>query len=140
MIIRPETTKFIEELEKYSGRKMSYPTEVGGLLDGARRLNMIQTYEDLVFQAKFITKTIGIMKRIGARGEGYEKLATEFGSSLEKATTLLEQLLKGYPAKDGEQFLATFLAFDQKSLSRFLDLMQDLTLVKNWTVDGNRLP
>ncbi len=140
MTIRPETAKFIEQVEIHSGRKMSCPTEVGGLLDGARRSDTLQKYEDLIFQAKFITKTIGIMKRIGVDGEGYEKLATEFGSSLESVSTLLKELLKGYPAEDEQRFLAAFLAFDQESLSRLLDLMQDLTLVKNWTVDGNPLP
>jgi len=140
MVIRPETAKFITEVENHTGRKMSHPTEVGSLLECARRSNSLQTYEDLIFQAKFTTKAIAIMKRIGNDGEGYEKLATEFGSSLERVSALLKELLKGYPAEDEQRFLATFLAFDQNSLSRLLDLMQDLTLVKNWTIDGHPLP
>lgn len=140
MVIRPETAKFIMDVENHAGRKMSHPTEVGTLLECARRSNAMETYEDLIFQAKFATKAIAIMKRIGSNGEGYEKLATEFGSSLERVSTLLRELLKGYPAEDERKFLATFLAFDQISLSGLLDLMQDLTLVKNWTVDGNPLP
>jgi hypothetical protein len=140
MTIRPETTEFIAELEDHSGRKMSYPTEVARLLDGARRSNVLNEFEDLIFQAKFSTRTFGIMKRIGADGEGYGKLTAEFRSSVERASTLLKELVKGYPEEDGQQFHATFLAIDQDSLSKLMDLMQDLTLVKNWIVDGNPLP
>jgi hypothetical protein len=118
---------------------MKYPDEVGELLDGAVLGVRLPVFEDLIFQAKFVTKTLGVMKRIGADGEGYEKLATEFGSSLEKISTLLRELSKAYPSEDEEQFRATFLAFDQESLAKLLDLMGDLALVKNWTVDGHTL-
>lgn len=139
MTIRAETVKLIESVELHAGRKMKYAAEVGELLDCAHLGGRLPAFEDLIFQAKFAIKTLGVMKRIGSDGEGYEKLATEFGSSLEKVSTLLKELVNAYPQEDGQKFHATFLAFDQESLSKLLDLLGDLALVKNWSVDGHSL-
>lgn len=139
-MIRSETSQFINELEHYSNRKLTHPLEVGQLVEIARQTNKVELLEDAVFQAKFITKSYGVMKRIGADAEGYVKLSGEFQASLEKASTLLRTLIKESPDEIKNHFVQTFFSLKQESLSHLMELLNDLTVVKNWMLDGKPLP
>jgi len=140
MVIRPETSEFIENLERHANRKLNYPQEVAQLVDFARQANTIGLFEDAIFHAKFITKSYGVMKRIGVDGEGYDKLSAEFQASLQKIATVLKELLQHAPAEIGAQYETAFFSVNQESLSRLMSLINDLALVKNWRVDGKPLP
>ncbi len=138
--IRHETAQFVRELELYSSKKLHHPDEVATLIDLARAQNLIDVLEDAAFHAKFLTKALAVMQRIGAEGEGYPQLAAEFQASLEKASTLLKTLVKESPEDTKQHFVQTFFSLRQESFTELLDLMQDLTVVKNWRVDGRPLP
>ena len=140
MVIRPETSEFIENLERHANRKLNYPQEVAELVDFARQSNAIDLFEDAIFHAKFITKSYGVMKRIGVDGDGYDKLSAEFQSSLQKVTTVLKVLLQHAPDEIGAQHGTAFFSLNQESLPRLLSLINDLALVKNWRLDGKPLP
>ncbi len=138
--IRPETTQFVRELESYSSKRLYHPDEVATLIDLARTQNLMEVFEDAAFHAKFLTKAFGVMQRIGAEGEGYPQLAAEFQASLEKASTLVKTLVKESPEELKQHFVQTFFSLRQESLVELLHLMEDLTVVKNWRVDGRPLP
>ncbi|MBM4160925.1 MAG: hypothetical protein FJ217_07490 [Ignavibacteria bacterium] len=140
MVIRPETSRFISELEQHANRKLNHPYEVAELLDAARESDNIRLFEDAIFHAKFITKSFGVMQRIGADGEGYDKLSAEFQLSLDKAATLIRQIAETMSEGRRQHHRALFFSLDQESLSRFMEFLDDLSLVKNWRVDGNPLP
>jgi hypothetical protein len=140
MVIRPETSEFIENLERHANRRLNYPQEVAELLDFARQSNAIDLFEDAIFHAKFIAKSYGVMKRIGVDGDGYYKLSAEFQSSLQKVTMVLKVVLQHAPAEIGARHEAAFFSVNQESLSRLMSLINDLALVKNWMLDGKPIP
>lgn len=140
MEISPPTRKFLKELELHAGRKLFFPDDVAFLIEQARNGGMAEVLEDAAFHAKFVTKSFGVMKRIGADGEGYGKLSVEFQVSIEKVSTLLKILVKESADDLKVRFVRRFFSLDQGSMERLMNLMSDLAAVKNWRVDGNPLP
>lgn len=140
IVVRPETEQFLAALELYANRKFRFGKEIGILLDEAQKTGKTQIFEDIAFFAKFLAKSYDLMKRIGPDGEGYDKVAGEFRSSMEKSTTLLKTLVKETPDEVKQQFSGKFFHLDQESLSALMNFMKEMAWVKNWMVDGKELP
>ncbi len=96
--------------------------------------------EDLVFIAKFLSKTYDLLRRIGPDGEGFQKISAEFQANLEKANTLVKTLVKESPDALKQNIVDKYLRLDQESMTAFMELMRELAWVKNWILDGKPLP
>lgn len=137
---RPETTQFIKDLEVAFNRRLSYSQEIAQLIDLAHTDGKTDALLDVAFHAKFLTKSFGVMKRIGMDGEGYDKLSVEFQTGMEKVTTLLKTIIKESPAEIKNHFVGSFFSLSHDNLSNLMKLLDDLTMIKNWTLDGKPLP
>jgi uncharacterized protein (UPF0147 family) len=140
MALRAETLDFIRELERFSDRSLKYPNDIGYLVDAAVRNRKVATFNEAIFLAKFITKSLGVMKRIGVDGEGYDKLSDEFQENLRKVTSLLKDIVEGVPEEVRRSQTALFFNLTQESLDRLMSLLSDLAIVKNWVLDGKQIP
>ncbi|MEX1140206.1 MAG: hypothetical protein WEB33_13050 [Bacteroidota bacterium] len=140
MALRSETVQFLAALELSANQKFNFREEIGILLDEARRRGTMQVFEDLAFFAKFLSKSFDLMKRISPDGEGYDKVAGEFRSTMEKSTTFLKTLVKETPDEVKRKFSERFFRLDQESLSALMGFMKEFAWVKNWMVDGKELP
>ncbi len=140
MDLKSNTRQFIEDLQKYSSRRLVFPQQVGYFIDQATLQGLEQLFRDVIFQAKFAVKTKEIMSRIGRDAEGFDKLSTEFQNSIEKTSTLLKTIVKESPDEIKQLFVKDFFGLDQASFARFLSLLEDLSWVKNYEVDGQPLP
>jgi len=140
MAVRTETLDFIKELERTSNHKLSFPADVGHLLDAARQDKKMKAFVDAIFLGKFITKSAGVMKRIGPDGDGYDKLSSEVEAGIRKASSLLKGISQGCP-DDVTQLQSTmFFAMSHEALDRLMKLLADLALVKDWVLDKKPLP
>ncbi len=137
---QPEVREFIRQLEAQSRRRLEFPGDVGTLLELSYLQHHEEVFRDAIFHAKFVMKTKDVMARIGRGGEGYEKLATEFQNSIDKATTLLKTIVKESPEEVKQPFVRKFFGLDQESFGNLFKLLEDLSWVKNWEVDGKPLP
>ncbi len=135
-----ETEQFLADLQTYAGRQLHFPREVGYLLDLTRTRHLEQVFRDAIFHAKFAVKSKEVMTRIGTDGEGFDKLAAEFQSSIEKTSALLRTVVKEAPEEVKKRFVADFFSLDQRNLTNFVLLLEDLAWIKNWQVDGKPLP
>jgi hypothetical protein len=140
MDLQTSTRQFIDDLQRYSNRKLVYPQEVGYLLDQATLRGLDQPLRDAIFHAKFAVKTKEIMGRIGRDGEGFDKLSAEFENSIEKTSTLLKTIVKESPEEIKQHFIRDFFSLDQVSFGNFIKLLEDLGWVKNYEIDGRPLP
>jgi hypothetical protein len=140
MDVLPDMKDFIDELEIYAQRKLNYPVEVGELLQIVMQAKLINEFEGLIFQAKFLLRTQEIMKRIGPGMDGFEKLSTEFQSSMKKSIDFLNLLVERAPSDVARKLTDTFIVTETDSLNRFMKLLSDLSWIKNWQVDGKPLP
>jgi hypothetical protein len=140
MSVRPQTLEFIKELERSSNHKLSFPTEVGRFLDAARQDKKMNIFEEAIFLGKFITKSAGVMKRIGPDGDGYDKLSSEVQAGIQKASSLLKSISESRP-DDADAIQSTmFFAMNHEALERLMRLFGDLALVKDWVLDKKPLP
>lgn len=140
MALRAETLDFLRDLERFSGRSLKYPNDIGSLVEAAGRNRKTDAFNEAVFLAKFVTKSLGVMKRIGIDGDGYEKLSAEFQASLRNVTSLLKDIVEGEPEEVLRSQTALFFNLTQESLDRLVLLLSDLAVVKNWMLDGKQIP
>jgi len=140
MTIRPEIATFVEQLEQFSRRQFSHREEICQLAELAWSMNKTELIEDAAFHAKFITRALEVMRRIGRDADGYAKMEGEFRASTEKALTLLRTLIKDSPDDVKQHFLKNFISPSGENLPRVLQLLSELTWIKNWMVDGKALP
>lgn len=101
---------------------------------------MAQPFLDACFQAKFLVRSQEVMRRIGRGAEGFDRMAAEFRSGVERTMTLLRTVVKEAPTGPRDSFVLTHLQTDGESFARFLALCSDLSRIKNWEVDGRPLP
>ena len=140
MTLQVDTLDLLKELERSSRKKLNYPNEVGLVLEASWKGHRTKEFEEVIFLAKFISKSFDVMDRIGSDGEGYEKLSAEFESNIQKLSSLLKEILIDASDEIRQSLTALFLSLTPESLERLMLLLRDLTAVKNWVVDGNRLP
>lgn len=133
-------TEFVRSVEASSGRPFNFPEQVAQLLECANRFGMTEVFEDASFHAKFVLRAREVMQRVGKDGDGFDKLAAEHQTSIEKTTTLIRTLVKEADEEVKQRFVKDFFALDQESFSRLNGLLADLSQVKNWQVDGKPLP
>lgn len=140
MPLPEDITSFLKALGQFASRELPHRDDVGLLLAQARQVGDMKSFEDLIFVAKFVSKSIDVMRRVGPGANGYEKLATEFKENTERASVLARALLEHADAAEKRRFHDEYFGNNQESLGRFLGLLGDLSWVKNWRVDGKPLP
>ncbi|HLE34156.1 MAG TPA: hypothetical protein VJB38_16250 [Bacteroidota bacterium] len=140
MTARAETKQFLSDVQKFAGKPFLHGETIAFLLDEARTRGMLQMFEDLVFTAKFLSKTYDLLNRIGPDGDGFQKISSEFQTNLEKANTLVKTVVKESSDPLKQRIVDTYLRLDQESIAVFMELLRELAWVKNWMLDGKPLP
>ena len=135
MLVSQETTSRINAIREFSGEKILHADDLAALVELSRIHQHVQVLDDLGFLAKFLVKTSGVMKRIGTKGEGFDKLSREFTDNLEKATTLVRLLIKEGPEELKKHFTSTYFALTPHALDSLMELFYDLSWLKNWEID-----
>jgi hypothetical protein len=140
MTIRPDIKVFLAQMERDARRTLNCPAEVGELLQIVVQTGLSDDFDELIFQAKFLVRSREVMSRIGSGADGFEKLSTEFQSSMKKSVDALKNLIRRAPEDVAQKFNESFLARNTKSLENLMDLFSDLQSVKNLQNDGIALP
>ncbi len=132
--------EFVEELQVFARRPLNFPNELREILELTSRHGEASAFREAIFQAKFAVKTRDVMTRIGEKGEGYEQLSTEFQKSLERTSVLLKTIVEHSDESYRASLAVKFLEMKRESFGNLLKLLEDLSWVKNWEVDGKPLP
>ncbi|MBP1647476.1 MAG: hypothetical protein H6Q30_921 [Bacteroidetes bacterium] len=135
MHLSPPTSALVDALDDYSQHKLTRKEDLGILVELALHPDGKALLDELSFAAKFISKTYGIMRRIGMQDKGYEALSRQFAEQMEKAEGLGRSLLRSAPAGTEERFASTYYARSPEALERHLALLYDLSWYKNWVMD-----
>jgi hypothetical protein len=140
MNVHPDIAEFVANLEVFRGRKLHYPWEVGELLQIVLQTGLTNEFEDLIFQAKFLTRAQEVMKKIGFEAEGFDKLSAEFQSELTRSRDLLKILLGRTTEDIMRKYSDTFFTMETEGLFHLMQFYSDLSWIKNWQIDGRPLP
>lgn len=135
MEISSATSEILRSIEQLARKPLSRRTEMGMLIEVASQHGLERTLGDLSFYAKFCHKTHGIMQRIGAGAEGYEKLSAEFAANVQQCKDLLTSILRSAPDEIRQHFATYFLAVTPEGFANLLSLFADLSWYKNRLLD-----
>jgi hypothetical protein len=135
MQLSPSTSALVDALDAFSQHKLTRKDDLGILVELAAHHDAQAALDELGFAAKFISRAYGVMRRVGARDEGYEGLSRQFAEQMEKAEKLGRSLLQHAPAGMQEHFASTYYARSPEALERHLALLYDLSWYKNWLID-----
>jgi hypothetical protein len=136
--LSPSTITLLDTLDALSRRRLSHREDLGILLDLGAPPERAAALNDLAFRAKFLTRTFGIMQRIGREGAGYDRLESEFAVNLDVVRGHMRTLLDGTPDDVRERFTASYLAMTPAGLSNLMALLGDLAWYKNWLLDSTQ--
>jgi hypothetical protein len=135
MTLSSPTIALLDTLDTLSRRRLSRREDLGVLLDLGTPPGGVPVLDDLSFRAKFLTRTFGIMQRIGREGSGYDRLESEFAAVLEVVRGHLRTLLGDAPDDVRDRMTASYLALTPGGMSNLMELLGDLTWYKNWLLD-----
>lgn len=132
------TAGLLASLEAFAGRKLTRRDDLGIVIELAALHGRQDSLYELSVLAKVISKTHGIMQRIGVHGEGYDRISREFTDAITKSVSLLSLILSDAPEVERRRFAAGYLALTPASLQDLLIFCYDLSWYKNWMIDHQR--
>lgn len=135
MPLDPSTSALLDTLDSFSGGKLTRRNDLGTVIQLAEFHRQGTLLESLSFLAKFVSKTHGIMNRIGKDGQGYETLEAQFSENLTRAREQMQQLVNAGPPEIQKYFTEVYFAMTQDALQNLLELFYDLSWYKNWQID-----
>jgi hypothetical protein len=136
MQLSPPVSAFLDVLDRMSHQSCVRRDDLGALLEAAFQGGKEKDLSALAFTGKFCVRTLAIMKRIGAGGEPYERLAGEFGRGIDSARQLLGVLLAAMPEETRTALGGRYLPLHAGGLDELLALLADLSWIKNWEIDN----
>ncbi len=134
----PPTQQLLASIDLLSGHTLSRRDDLASLIELAGREGGVDQLDALSFHAKFVTKSYGIMKRIGKDADGYEKLLHEATTSINLCKELIRTLLVSGSSELRNHFASTYLSLTPEGFQNLLALLHDLSWYKNWLIDGGR--
>jgi len=135
MLLSPSTSTLVDALDVFSQHKLTRKSDLGILVELATQSDAKTVLDELSFTAKFISRTYGIMRRIGASDKAYDVLSGQFAEQLARAEMLGRTLLQHAPATTQANFTTAYYEKTQEALERHLALLYDLSWYKNWLID-----
>jgi hypothetical protein len=135
MLLSPSTSTLVDALDVFSQHKLTRKNDLGVLVELATQSNAKAALGELSFTAKFISRTYGIMRRIGPQDAAYGGLSRQFAEQLEKAEALERSLLQHASAATRGDFASAYHDRTPEALDRHLALLYDLSWYKNWLID-----
>ena len=132
------TKTLLDAVESTSGKPLPHREHVGLLIECAVRKQAMTTLDELSFQAKFVHRTFAIMQRIGPNAEGYDKLSTEVGESVEKSKVMINELLSASDEASRKEFESVFFAMAPSAFRELHELFHALSWYKNYLIDTRK--
>jgi hypothetical protein len=133
---RTEIESTLDRVEEFAGRKFRLRSEVAFLLECAPGKE--EVFEQVTFFAKFLSKAYTVLRRSGSDAEEVARLAAEFGEKLGKTTSLIRILTAGAPGDSAQEFADRFLVQSQEGIGRLLELLYEVSWLKNYTMEKKR--
>jgi len=136
MDLSPATASLLSALDTLSSHTLTRRADLGALLEIGTAPAERKKLRELSFYAKFVHRAHGMLTRIGKDGEGYERLAAEFSTNMEKAVSLLRSLRDAAPPEVRAHWDSAYLAMTRETMAALLELFHDLGWYKNWLIDA----
>ncbi len=135
MIISNTTKLFISEIEQFTQRRLKFKLKIEYLIQLSENEDVKIIFEELIFIAKFISNTHRLLNRAGIGNFDTEKLLNEYKINIQKASSLLTEIISNAPNDVRDEFLLINRFNSYKDLENFLEFMNELSWIKNYYLD-----
>lgn len=135
MTFSKQTKELLAQITETSKNSLQRAMDLGTLLELSHQYDKQIALEDLAFTAKFLTKTMELMKRIGQSGDGYDALYTEFSSNIVKSHKILKSIIENAPPDVNKLFTSQYLFRNTTAMENSMKLFHDLSWYKNYLID-----
>jgi hypothetical protein len=129
--------EMIIKIESQTERKFLTSNQIMKLIKIADNYGMADTFNRLIFLAKFLHNTQKIMKNVGKSGEGYTKLSTEFGENTKLFMGDLNAFIERATNRNKVELREILNIESSSKFDQFLKLIEDLSWLKNYELDTN---
>jgi hypothetical protein len=133
--IRPSSKLFVEKVEQFARKSFLFSDEIALLVDLSEIHALKHSFDELIFQAKFVSRVHNMLERIGLTTHETAKLELEFKQGVKKVTTLIQAILEQAPESEMSSFSNRFLLPSQENFHSLLNFLQELSWVKNYILD-----
>ncbi|MGA9364600.1 MAG: hypothetical protein WBW16_09560 [Bacteroidota bacterium] len=138
--ISPKTREFVRQLNVFSAQKLTRQDDLAILLELALTKNQKKELGEIAFLAKFLSSTYAILKRGGSDAVGHDKLSSEFQTNLDRVTEMLKRIVAETPPTTKEDFSSRFFSLTADGFENLMNLLCDLSWLKNWINDQKPFP
>ena len=135
MIISDATKLFISEIEQFTHRRFKSKSKIEYLIQLSENKDVKPIFEELIFIAKFVSNAHRLLNREGIGDFDTEKLLNEYKINIQKASSLLTEVISNAPNDVKDEFLAINKINSYQSLEDFLEFMNELSWIKNYYLD-----
>ena len=135
MNLSKKTEDLLLALDDLSGHTLTRRNDLGTLLELGAKGSSGDSLQKLSFQAKFIFKAQGLVKRAEQYDDRYANISSELTEAIKKSIDLINCLLTDAPPETRILFTTRYLELTPESLENLLALCHDLSWYKNRMID-----
>jgi hypothetical protein len=134
MAFSDKTITLLNEIENHSGEKIKNFDNIGVLLDLSEGDNR-KIFDDLIFTAKYLKGLSSILNKEIDSDAARLNLTQEFQDNLTQFIKYISDIIDSAGNQIKEDFHKKYLDMKPEILFNILELINDLTLVKNYYND-----
>ncbi|MDA0987006.1 MAG: hypothetical protein O3A55_05335 [Bacteroidetes bacterium] len=131
-----ETKELVRKINLLSNNKLHFVDDVANLVELSKINSNQKLFNELIFISKFMTKVLSIIKKYGTTVDGYDKLISEYNSGMEKIKINLNLMFVNNFEDEWNVFQKKYFDINNESLSNTINLLSDLSWVKNWKLEN----
>lgn len=129
---------FLEKVDLLSGGKLKHKDDLFLLISVADKEKKEKDFEEIIFFAKFIVSLFRILQKKQADKEGENKIKEEFSLHLQKIKSMLSVFMHT-DSGEAEEFEKKYFSQNRDSFALFIELLTDLSWIKNSQIDNKKL-
>ncbi|HRI30102.1 MAG TPA: hypothetical protein PLI74_02200 [Candidatus Kapabacteria bacterium] len=130
MKISQDTEAALDLLASSQG-ELRKRNDLATILETAATNSLIAEIHELTLSGKNTWSCYGILRRMSANDEGYQRLEQEFMTNLNSLRSGLLRFSEMLPAIEQERFTTIYLGMTRGTIRNLVDLAHDLSALKN---------
>lgn len=129
-----EYIDFIEKVNQSSGKNIKHPKVIISLIKTTILQRKESDFDTLIFLSKFVHKLHKILLR--NTNEKKDQIKSEFQIHIEKIKDIITSF---YNLENEKHLIKPFLLNTNESFLLFMELLEDLSIIKDYQIDNKKL-
>lgn len=126
--------EFLDNIEKFTERKLSQRSTINQFIEIINNNNKIEKFEELTFTAKYVNGLFRIIKTAQTNQQisNFDQIKNDFSDNLQKVISILKELISGQNISLVESIENQYLTAGESQFENLLLLINDLDQIKKY--------